>query len=54
VYTSWYGCGNYLGDPYGGRDNGDNPSMIHTLAGNFEGFKCDKSYPSPVRTRDNQ
>ena len=30
AYTSWYGCENFLGDPYGSPSS-DNPSIIHTL-----------------------
>jgi hypothetical protein len=38
-----------LGDPYG--DGGaENPSIIHTLAGDFQGFKCDVNDPKPVIT----
>ena len=36
--TSWFGCQVFLGDPYGG-DSQDNPSIIHTDFGDFQGFK---------------
>ena len=49
VYTTWYGCSNYLGDPYGGPDdNIHNPSMIHTKFGSFEGYRCDADKPAPA------
>jgi len=49
MHDSRYGCKNFLGDPYG--DGGEeNPSIIHTMAGDFQGFKCDVNEPKPVVT----
>jgi len=47
VYTTWFGCENYLGDPYNSPESHTNPSMIRTWAGTFEGFRCDA--PSEAR-----
>ena len=44
AYTSWYGCENYLGDPYGA----ENPSVINTNAGMFQGFKYSRDRGVPV------
>ena len=49
AYTSWYGCENFLGDPYG-NPSSKNPSIINTMAGDFQGFRCDKDEPKPVVT----
>ena len=48
VYTTWFGCDNYLGDPYGSPESHTNPSMIRTVAGTFEGYRCDA--PSEERS----
>lgn len=36
AYTAWYGCQGYLGSAYGD----ENPSVMPTSAGLFEGYKC--------------
>ena len=43
AYTSWYGCVNYLGHPY----SSENPSMIQTNYGQFEGYRCDEDKENP-------
>ena len=42
VYTSFFGCNDYTGSPY----SGENPSKIHTVAGSFQGFRCDVDEPN--------
>jgi voltage-gated sodium channel len=44
AYTSWYGCGNYNGDPYASAMDDDPESVIHTSAGILQGFKCMRDY----------
>jgi hypothetical protein len=39
AYISWFGCEHYVGSAY----DDSNPSMIHTMAGDFQGFKCKES-----------
>eukprot|EP00615_Pteridomonas_danica_P011765 CAMPEP_0114346930 /NCGR_PEP_ID=MMETSP0101-20121206/13474_1 /TAXON_ID=38822 ORGANISM="Pteridomonas danica, Strain PT" /NCGR_SAMPLE_ID=MMETSP0101 /ASSEMBLY_ACC=CAM_ASM_000211 /LENGTH=1430 /DNA_ID=CAMNT_0001483895 /DNA_START=53 /DNA_END=4345 /DNA_ORIENTATION=+ len=48
AYTSWYGCGNYNGDPYASAV--DPPSNIVTAAGILQGFKCGKVTAKPIST----
>ena len=54
AYTSWWGCGMWGGDPYDWADTRfvagevENPSILETMAGNWQGFKCDKFEKSPV------
>lgn len=47
AYVSWFGCEAYLGSPYNKAnwddtvdDAAEHKSRIHTIAGDFEGFKC--------------
>jgi len=47
AYTTWYGCENYLGDPYG-AGGAENPSMIRTAVGDFQGYKCGVNEPRVV------
>ena len=46
AYTSWYGCGEFLGDPYAAAavSAGGPTSTIETNLGLFQGFKCSESY----------
>jgi hypothetical protein len=44
AYTSWWGCENFLKDPY----SPDHPSMIHTMFGDFEGYRCDMDQAHPI------
>jgi hypothetical protein len=39
AYTTYFGCSNFVASPYGGKGL-ENPSMVHTMAGSFEGFRC--------------
>jgi hypothetical protein len=50
AYTSWYGCGNYNGDPYAAALDDDPPSIVTTTAGILQGFKCGKVTAKPVYT----
>eukprot|EP00615_Pteridomonas_danica_P015192 CAMPEP_0114379322 /NCGR_PEP_ID=MMETSP0102-20121206/2164_1 /TAXON_ID=38822 ORGANISM="Pteridomonas danica, Strain PT" /NCGR_SAMPLE_ID=MMETSP0102 /ASSEMBLY_ACC=CAM_ASM_000212 /LENGTH=86 /DNA_ID=CAMNT_0001534349 /DNA_START=830 /DNA_END=1087 /DNA_ORIENTATION=+ len=54
AYTSWYGCGNYHGDPYytalsnnGGEDDDEIPSRVITMVGIVQGFKCRQVLAKP-------
>ena len=44
AYTTWYGCGRYLGDPY----NADLTPEFQTIAGTFVGYECIASTAKPV------
>ena len=49
AYTSWYGCGNYYGDPYG-ADSAGNAGRLHSELGAFQGFQCVASTAKPAFT----
>jgi hypothetical protein len=44
AYISFFGCKEYLHSPY----DQSNPSRVHTMAGVFVGYKCDRNEPNPV------
>jgi hypothetical protein len=57
AYSSWWGCGNWGGDPYSELDtpfyagqSSGYPSRVVTLAGVFQGYKCDEFVKAPVMT----
>jgi len=43
AYTSWWGCGNYQGDPYTSDNQITGKSRAVTLVGDFQGYKCDEA-----------
>ena len=49
AYTSWWGCGNYEGDPYTSGEAA-NPSRIVAKFGDFQGYKCDAPAKQPMLT----
>jgi len=47
AYTSWWGCGDYLGDPYAAAGD-DAPAVIETRFGNFQGYRCEAPEAKPI------
>jgi len=43
AYTSWWGCGNYQGDPYTSANQVTGKSRAVTPMGDFQGYKCDEA-----------
>jgi voltage-gated sodium channel len=43
AYTSWWGCGNFEGDPYTSANQLTGRSRAVTSMGDFQGYKCDEA-----------